>query len=83
MINKVERKKGYGSFFSYIDHKSIIFSNSKNSFLPQNRKLFYSGRHAIKYIIETIKLENTINMGMREELDPATAVHNQHDDTTE
>ena len=61
MINKVERKKGYGSFFSYIDHKSIIFSNSKNSFLPQNRKLFYSGRHAIKYIIETIKLENTIN----------------------
>ncbi|MEC3908020.1 hypothetical protein VOI54_13395 [Tamlana sp. 2201CG12-4] len=61
MHNKLLKKKGYGSFFSHISYNSNIFRNSKNSFNPINGKIFYSGRHAIKYIIETIKSNNTIN----------------------
>ncbi|MDO5971149.1 hypothetical protein Q4Q35_15175 [Flavivirga aquimarina] len=61
MHDKLTKKKGYGSFFSNVNYESEVFSNSKNSFKPVNRKLFYSGRHAIKYIIETIKLNTKIN----------------------
>ena len=54
-------KKGYGSFFSYIDPTSNHLTASVNNFYPENNTLFYTGRHAIKYVIETIKLDTAIN----------------------
>lgn len=61
MNNKLATKNGYGSFFSFINPSSSIFDDIENHFIPDNRKLFYNGRHAIKYIIEIIKLENNVN----------------------
>jgi len=61
MKNKLNKKKGYGSFFSYEKHNSKAFINFNNSFIPTNKKLFYTGRQAIKYIVEIIKLNNKIN----------------------
>ncbi|MDN3667142.1 hypothetical protein ACFFU1_07105 [Algibacter miyuki] len=54
-------KKGFGSFFSYIDPKSELLADSKNQFNPLNNTLFYNGRHAIKYIVELIQKEKNIN----------------------
>ncbi len=61
MHSQLAKKKGYGSFFSHINYNSETFNNSESSFNPINKKLFYSGRHAIKYIIETIKANNKVN----------------------
>ena len=61
MSNNISPKKGYGSFFSYVDPKLSYLATSENSFHPENNKLFYTGRHAIKYVIETIKLDLEIN----------------------
>ncbi|WP_298555597.1 hypothetical protein [uncultured Algibacter sp.] len=60
MNNNIKEKKGYGSFFSHID--SEFFKDFPNSFIPKNNKLFYSGRHAIKYIIENINKINKVNI---------------------
>ncbi|MDF0708329.1 hypothetical protein [Flagellimonas okinawensis] len=43
---------GYGSFFHKIEETQIKESSSITFF--QDHKLFYTGRHAIKFIIETI-----------------------------
>lgn len=61
MSNHTNHKKGYGSFFSYIDPNSPHLELAKSSFYPENNKLFYTGRHAIKYVIESIKLDTDIN----------------------
>jgi len=61
MSHTKSNKKGYGSFFSYIDPTSKHLATSINNFQPENNKLFYTGRHAIKYVIETIKLDSNIN----------------------
>ena len=50
--------KGIGSFFSGIDSKNEKFLNTKTSFEPNNSIFFYTGRQAIKYVIELIKLNN-------------------------
>ena len=61
MSHTKSNKKGYGSFFSYIDSSSNHLTKSVNHFDPINNKLFYTGRHAIKYVIETITLDSSIN----------------------
>lgn len=60
MKNNKENNKGIGSFFSYINNDSEKLTGKPNHFKPDNKMLFYNGRQAIKYIIESIKLENTI-----------------------
>jgi hypothetical protein len=62
MANIKNEKKSYGSVFSCVNSKLDHFESSKNSFYPENNKLFYTGRHAIKYVIETIKLDKNINV---------------------
>ncbi len=50
-------RKGIGSSFAFIDKKDPILKQYITSFCPDNGKLFYNGRQAIKYIIEAIKIE--------------------------
>jgi len=59
MNNKLKEKKGYGSFFSSVN--PAIFKDYPNNFIPENRKLFYSGRHAIKYILDALKKKNEVS----------------------
>lgn len=57
------KTKGIGSFFSAIDSNEDIYLNSKTNFDPKNKMLFYTGRQAIKYVIELIKLnQNTFTI---------------------
>lgn len=50
--------KGIGSFFPTIDYDNEKFINNKTAFNPENKILFYTGRQAIKYVIELIKLQH-------------------------
>jgi hypothetical protein len=54
MTNFNNTNKGIGSFFSYKKSDSFILSASKTDFIPKNKILFYTGRQAIKYIIDSI-----------------------------
>ncbi|WP_338358904.1 hypothetical protein [Yeosuana marina] len=60
-LSTTSPNKGIGSFFSFVESNSKKFYNNKTNFNPKNKILFYTGRHAIKFIIETIKLEGNIN----------------------
>lgn len=52
----LDKTKGIGSFFSSIDRNDTVFLNEKTNFDPTNKILFYTGRQAIKYVVELIKL---------------------------
>lgn len=60
MQNKIPENKGFGSSFSFVAHDSKLLKTFPNHFKPKNTELFYSGRHAIKYVIDTIALEQDI-----------------------
>jgi len=61
MANIKNEKKSYGSVFSCVESKLDDLESCKSSFYPENSKLFYTGRQAIKYVIEAIKLDTQIN----------------------
>ncbi|ALJ04042.1 hypothetical protein APS56_02220 [Pseudalgibacter alginicilyticus] len=52
-----KNNKGIGSFFPFIENNVDKFLANKTSFNPEDKMLFYTGRQAIKYIIELIALE--------------------------
>lgn len=60
MQNTIHPNKGFGSSFSYIEYNDKAINDCPNNFLPINTKLFYSGRHAIKYVIDRILLDQDI-----------------------
>lgn len=59
METKEISKVGYGSFFHTIEPEKICNFNL-NKYIP-NYSLFYTGRHAIKYILEKVSKEKKIN----------------------
>jgi hypothetical protein len=50
--------KGIGSFFPTVENDIDKFLAHITPFNPENKILFYTGRQAIKYVIELIKLEH-------------------------
>ncbi|QFZ55886.1 hypothetical protein FEZ18_14270 [Oceanihabitans sp. IOP_32] len=60
MKTSANKKKGIGSFFSFINPKSETLLPHSNTFIPENSVLLYSGRQAIKYVINSIT--NTKNI---------------------
>ncbi|XLS30765.1 hypothetical protein ACJD0Z_08015 [Flavobacteriaceae bacterium M23B6Z8] len=54
------RQKGIGSMFSTADSAILNGAHHPSTFLPKNHHLFYSGRHAIKFVIETVAREREI-----------------------
>jgi hypothetical protein len=56
----LSKTNGIGSFFPYIASDSSKLNLNESNFLPENRLLFYTGRQAIKYVIEAIKKEKKI-----------------------
>lgn len=51
----LDNNKGIGSFFSHVDSSDPMFKLYKSTFYPKNGMFFYTGRQAIKYVIESIK----------------------------
>jgi hypothetical protein len=56
----LNKNKGIGSFFPYIATDAPKLKVHQSNFSPQNKLLFYTGRQAIKYVIEAIKKEKKI-----------------------
>ncbi|MDO7171354.1 hypothetical protein [Mariniflexile sp. AS56] len=49
--------KGIGSFFAFVENHDKNLTKHKTVFSPENKMLFYTGRQAIKYLIELIRTE--------------------------
>lgn len=54
------KQKGIGSMFEHSDLDSLQQKMAITDFSPKNHQLFYTGRHAMKFVIEHIKLAQNI-----------------------
>jgi hypothetical protein len=59
LINTI-RQKGIGSMFAKSDYEILKENVISNKFVPSNHRLFYTGRQAMKFVIENIKLKQQI-----------------------
>lgn len=58
MKTYIQKREGIGSLFHNIDHKEYQFNQVD---IPFDYKLFYTGRQAFKYILDTICAEQDID----------------------
>ncbi|WP_340202356.1 hypothetical protein [Ascidiimonas sp. W6] len=54
------KQKGIGSMFALADTSITDKKQYSNTFYPKNHKLFYTGRHAIKFVIENVAKDRLI-----------------------